>query len=257
MIGAVPARSDSDRTGSPHGFARRWRVARTPGTRPRCGTHATVRTRLRLKVPQRDGLPPAPGIADISPATHVPARTRRRSPFTPAAIRGPMPELPKIVQWCGSHFRNFDAAAHQDQKCAARRHVRVVRVAPLPADHHRWRGLRLAAPQHLSHPHPLPAPLRAATVSGTAPHRRPVAALLISCAMHCRAARVAARERAAQDPGRTPVARPRRGPGCPSRHPRRHRLRDRRPVRGRRDRSGDELGVRPDMAPPPQVCLEQ
>jgi hypothetical protein len=34
--------------------------------------------------------------------------------------------------------------------CTARYYVQIVRVAPLPADLHRWRGLRLAVPQHIN-----------------------------------------------------------------------------------------------------------
>jgi hypothetical protein len=62
----------------------------------------------------------------------------------------------KIVRWCGSQSLDFPTAAHEDHSCAARHHVQVDRVAPLPADIHRWRGLRLAVPQHNPHRHRLP-----------------------------------------------------------------------------------------------------
>jgi hypothetical protein len=54
------------------------------------------------------------------------------------------------VQWHGSHSLDFPAPAHEDQLCAARYYVQIVRVAPLPADIDRWRGLRLAAPLHIN-----------------------------------------------------------------------------------------------------------
>ena len=230
MIGAVPARSGSDRAGPPHAFARRRRVARPTGRRPRCRTHATVRTRLRLSARRARGetgdelLRPAdlPGPTTGRPAARAGNRRHLAGHLTcppvlgvdhhsppPRAIRGPMPELPKIVQWCGSHFLDFDAAAHQDQKCVARRHVRVVRVAPLPADLHRWRGLRLAAPQHLSHSHPCPRLFAPPPPSPfPAPHRTSPSPRRGSAHIVCHALPCATRRHSgtsAHDPGRTPA----------------------------------------------------
>ena len=89
--------------------------------------------------------PPSQARADRDSADSCTHRRKRRNRTYWSVI-----QVAEKVQWHGSHSLDFQGPAHEDQLCAARSYVQIVRVAPLPADIHRWRGLRLAAPQHIN-----------------------------------------------------------------------------------------------------------
>lgn len=91
------------------------------------------------------------------------------------------------MRWHGSHSLDFHDAARQNHYCAAHHYVQDDRVAPLPADLHRWWGAALGrALPHYHYgcpavpPHPVQHPLQAANIPYAAATRTTLTVLAAS-----------------------------------------------------------------------------